>query len=531
MGTVRVLEKLLKWFWHRIYNGLEINGLSEVIHSAETHTLIYVPSHRSHIDYLLLSYVLFRHGLMIPHIAAGDNLNLPVIGGILRRGGAFFMRRSFRNDAIYSAVFGEYLYQVYRRGHSVEYFLEGGRSRTGRLLPAKLGLLKMTLENHKRGVPRPLAFVPVYFGYEKLIEANSYLSELRGSEKRGESIGDLLRSVKLLKQNFGQVQINFAKPLVIEDWLVDSADIEQAEPLGRELLMRINEAAAVNPVNLVALATLSTPNSAIDESQLIELIDGFLSLLRLDESNQSYTLPDMNAQQVIDYVENLGMLNREKYEFGDIICHQGANAILMTWYRNNVAHTLALPSLIAALIYRRRRPIGKPALTGMVNVVVPYIAEELTFRVDQQATDRWLSHLVSAGMIETHASGGYAAPALNSSQNNQLRFLANIIMPTLERLYIVVALLATSARQLSRAELQTASQSVAHKMSRIYGLNAPEFFDARLFNLFIDRLEKDEQITVDEDGGISHSELFRDTLRAAESVIDPEFRYAIMRES
>ena len=167
----------------------------------------------------------------------------------------------------------------------------------------------------------------------------------------------------------------------------------------------------------------------------------------------------------------------------------------------------------------------------MVDVVLPYIAEELTFRVDHQATDRWLRHLLQTGMLEAHASGGYAAPALNSPQNNQLRFLANIIMPTLERLYIVIALLTTSQGQLSRAELQTASQSVAHKMSRIYGLNAPEFFDARLFNLFIDRLEKDQQITVDEDGSISHADLFNDILRAAESVIDPEFRYAIMRES
>lgn len=531
MGTVRVLEKLLKWFWHRIYNGLDVAGLPDVIRSAETHTLIYVPSHRSHIDYLLLSYVLFRHGLMIPHIAAGDNLNLPIIGGILRRAGAFFMRRSFRNDAIYSAVFSEYLYQVSRRGHSIEFFLEGGRSRTGRLLPAKLGLLKMTLENHERGVPRPMAFVPVYFGYEKLIEANSYLSELRGSEKRGESIGDLFRSAKLIKQNFGQVQINFGKPLEIEDWLAENAELESAEPLGHELLTRINEAAAINPVNLVALATLSTPNSAIDEGQLVELIDGFLALLRCDEAYQSYSLPDMDGQSVIDYVENLGMLNREKYEFGDIICHQGSNAILMTWYRNNVAHTLALPSLIAALIHRRRRPIGKLALTRMIDVVVPYIAEELTFRVDQQATDRWLRHMLHTGMLETHASGGYAAPALNSPQNNQLRFLANIIMPTLERLYIVVALLTTSQGHLSRGELQTASQSVAHKMSRIYGLNAPEFFDARLFNLFIDRLEKDQQISVDAHGSIGHSDLFNDTLRAAESVIDPEFRYAIMRES
>ena len=529
MTTVRVLEKLLQWFWHRIYNGLNVNGLANVVRSAETHTLIYVPSHRSHIDYLLLSYVLFRQGLMIPHIAAGDNLNLPVLGAILRRAGAFFMRRSFRNDAIYSAVFGEYLYQVYRRGHSVEFFLEGGRSRTGRLLPAKLGLVKMTLENHHRGVPRPMAFVPVYVGYEKLVEANSYLSELRGSEKRGESIGDLFRSLRLIRQNFGQVQINFGEPLPVEQWVSEYPELDSAQRLGHELLVRINEAAAINPVNLVALATLSTPNAAIDESQLVELIDGFLKLLRMNDANQAFTLPDLDGQAVVDYVEKLGMLTREKYEFGDVICHRAANAILMTWYRNNVAHTLALPSLIAALIYRRRRPINKLALSNMIDIVHPYIAEELTFRVDAGASDRWLGHLVRSGLIEVHTNGGYTAPALSTSEHNQLRFLADIIMPTLERLYIVIALISQPGAR-TRSQLQSACQSVAHKMSRIYGLNAPEFFDARLFNLFIDKLADDQQITVGDDGNISHSALFNDILRAAQSVIDPEFRYAIMRE-
>ncbi|MEQ8913908.1 MAG: glycerol-3-phosphate 1-O-acyltransferase PlsB [Pseudomonadales bacterium] len=536
--TIRVLEHLLRWFWNRIYHGIRLHGVDRIREIADTHTLVYVPSHRSHLDYLLLSYLLYQNGLMIPHIAAGDNLNLPVLGGILRRGGAFFMRRSFRNDPLYAAVFSEYLYEVYRRGHSVEFFPEGGRTRTGRLLPARLGLLKMTLEHHDRGVPRPLALVPVYLGYEKLVEARSYLNELQGGQKQRESLLDLLRSLCLVRQNFGVVDVRIGRPLRLGEWLDDhappSADDDPAAAalaVGHEIMQRINAGAAINPVNLVALVTLCMPRLAIEEPTLLAQIDRYRELLTLDAANHDYVLPTGSAADMVAHVEALGLLTREAGPDAAVLGHAPLPTVLMTWYRNNVAHVLALPSLLACLIRDRRRPAHAGSLRRMTDTVYPFIANELQTPETSDAVDRWLDHLCACGLLVRQPDGALSAPPAHSAAHFQLRLLARIIMPTLERLYIVIALLHQGGQlAYDRDSLQKRSHEVARKMSRLYGLNAPEFFDARLFNGFVDALLARRVLTLGEHDQLAWQPVVADVLKAAETVIDPDFRFAVQQE-
>ncbi len=533
--TIRFFDRLLTWFWTRIYDGVDVNGLDRVKPYAETSTLVYVPCHRSHVDYLLLSYLLHNNGLMIPHIAAGDNLNMPIIGSMLRRAGAFFMRRRFADDPLYSAVFNEYLYQVFRRGSPVEYFIEGGRSRTGRMLPPRTGLLNMTLAIRDRGIARPMVFVPVYIGYERLIEAGSYLAELRGSTKRRESIADIVRTARVLREKFGRVAVNFGEPIEADQFF-DGGSAKRVNPaldLGLEILRRVNDCAALNPINLIALVTLSTPKLAMDEALLAEQLDCFASLLRDAATTRPTTVTALTGSQMIEHAESLGMLVRETHPFGDVLCHAPDTAILMTWYRNNAIHTLALPSLIACLIINRRLPLGRTQLAGMVTTVFPYLADELFIAQSSSLDaelDSWVRRLVEHGLLCESADGQLTAPAPDTTVNYRLELLAAVVMQTLERFFIVVAMLRQAGQgQIDRNNLELQCQSVAQRISRLQGLNAPEFFDARLFQNFVDALIRRDALSVDEDGKLTFSVVVSEVTRAAGRVLPSTFRHAVLR--
>ena len=525
--AVRFLNRVLTWFWHRIYDGLEVSGLERLAETADTHTLIYVPSHRSHIDYLLLSYVLFHHGLMIPHIAAGENMNMPVAGPLLRRGGAFFMRRSFLDDQLYTAIFAEYLHRVLWRGHSVEYFIEGGRSRMGRLRRPRTGLLKMTLRSVQRGVPRPIALVPVYIGYEKLIEAGAYLEELRSGDKGRETLRGVFRSFRLARQSFGKAAVNFGEPLELDAFMAMHPGEQAAKALGVETLQRINGAASINAVNLVALSTLSMPRQAMDEPLLHEQIDCLRELLSLDAEHLRYRVTSLPAADAVTVVERLGLLRRERQAFGDVLSHDASSAVLMTWYRNNVLHAFAAPALVACLLVNRRRRASQGDVVRNFNAIFPYVQGELFApSPGADAAQRWLGHLARAGLVWRDGEGRYAAPAPETRERLRLKLLANALRQTIERFYIVISAFAAAPVGTQQA-LAVRCGDVAHRMSRMHGIDAPEFFDAELFHRFIDALVERGAVRKTAEGVLCAEAVVGVVARAARQVLDDEFRQAV----
>ena len=390
--VVRSVSFLLSNFWNKLYDGIAMHHFDKARAAAPGNEVVYVPAHRSHADYLLLSYQLHMSGVVVPHIAAGVNLNLPVIGPILRRGGAFFMRRSFKGDAMYSVVFKEYLAQLIDRGVPIEYFIEGGRSRTGRLLTPRAGMLSMTLRAFLRAPRRPVLFQPVYIGYEKLMEGKSYIGELSGKPKEKESLFALLRGLSVLRQRYGHVTLNFGEPIelnpildaVSADWRDATGDADaKPEWLGRvvdelaeKIQINVNRAADVNPINLLALALLATPKHAMAENDLLAQLELTKSLLEELPYSDRVTLTPLDPAGIVAYGEQMGWITRIRHPLGDVLTVEAEQAVLLSYFRNNVLHLTATAAWVACCFLNNRR-MSRASILRLGRIIYPFIQGEL----------------------------------------------------------------------------------------------------------------------------------------------------------
>ena len=231
-NTIRAAEAILDFVWTRIFQGVRVRNLDSVAQVTKLGQVIWLPCHRSHLDYLLLSYLMKRKGLAPPHIAAGVNLSFFPAGPVLRRGGAFFLRRSFSGNKLYSAVFSNYVDFLLTNGHSLEFFHEGGRSRIGKLLTPKTGLTSMCVSSILKRRAENTYLCPVFISYDKVMEDNAYARELSGAKKEQESFWQLLKSLRFLFSNYGRVEVAFGAPIRFGDFWTEYINRLQSSSTG-----------------------------------------------------------------------------------------------------------------------------------------------------------------------------------------------------------------------------------------------------------------------------------------------------------
>ena len=502
---LRVTDFILTWAWHRLYQGLKVTNADPIRELAQNgHEIVYAPCHRSHMDYLLLSYVLYRQGLVPPHIAAGINLNFWPAGPIFRRLGAFFIRRSFRGNKLYTAVFREYLAELFIRGYSVEYFIEGGRSRTGRLLDPKTGMLTITVQTLLRGDSRPITIVPVYIGYEHVLEVATYANELRGAKKEKESLWRTIKAFfKLKKLGFGYV--NFGQPIPLNQFLNQHIPNwrDEIEPTGsqrphwltpttnllaKEIMERINSSAAINAMNLCSSILLAADQCALTKVRLIEHIGYLIKLLQKVPYSDLVTIPDQTPEELFEHAKQMGKFIITTDEVGEMVGLTPEQAVLMTYYRNNIQHLLIIPAIVARILLKHNR-ISSLEVIEQVKLLFPLIKSELfLYHNDEQLTE-YVNNIIATYAELNLINYSPDKLTLNYLKISGLQLLASSSKDILQRYMIAFSLLQKNP-SISRATLEKEGRLIAERLSVLHGINAPEFFDKGVFSILVASLRE-----------------------------------------
>ena len=545
--TVRFGERILGWLWNRLYNGIEVNKAERLRNLAqEGHEIIYVPCHRSHMDYLLLTYVIFQQGLVTPRIAAGINLNFWPAGPIFRKAGAFFIRRSFKGNRLYSTIFREYLSLLFERGYSVKYYSEGGRSRTGRLLSPKTGMLAMTIQSMLRGIDRPLTLVPVYLGYEHVMEVGTYHKELSGGQKKGESIFGVIKAIRNLR-NYGKGYVNFGEPININqylakevpDWKQSIDPIDPQKPkwlnpcvnvLAHQVMTSINQCAALNGVALVSLILHATENKALTKAELISQLDFFIAMQRAAPYHAELSIPTENGAELLAHVILLDKVTINQDSFGEIISLTDSAIAELRYYRNNILHTFILPSLVCRLLERNVK-ISQDDLVGQIQRLVQLLKTDLFLwqsadDVEQQVIG--VCEFLSETHIAKQSKSGFWSLCTDDVNRAKVRLIAECVNETMQRFAIITSLL-TQLAPIKKSELDEKVVAIAQRLAVLNNIYAPEFIDKKAQSTLIVAMKDQGYIVVDENDELVDSSTLGLLKSSVSNLVDIEVLQSIVR--
>ncbi|XP_012818567.1 dihydroxyacetone phosphate acyltransferase isoform X1 [Xenopus tropicalis] len=381
MGAIRLFAMSLSKIFKRLFQKVCVNeeGIQRLTQAIQEHPVVLLPSHRSYIDFLMMSYVLYSYDLALPVIAAGmDFMGMKIVGELLRMSGAFYMRRSFRGNQLYWAVFAEYVKTLIRNGYApVEFFVEGQRSRTCKTLSPKFGLLNIAMEPFFKGEVFDTYIVPISINYERVLEESLYAYELLGVPKPKESTSGLIKARRILNENFGSIHIYFGQPISLRSlasgiinrtqYNLKPRHLPQRPPEDVQSFVRdvayqveLNQIAnmVLSPGVLVATILLQNLpgmdfNVLVEKTlwlkDLIEAFGGFLEwpdnlsasrVVRssIDLHSNIFTLVDGHVT-LLEH-KHTGLLTEE------IVFEQAVSLLMCAFYRNQMINVCVRPALV-----------------------------------------------------------------------------------------------------------------------------------------------------------------------------------------
>lgn len=364
MPMVRLLGWGLRKIWRVIYEKIvvdvnSLNKLKKLIAEKEG-SLIIVPTHRSYIDFLIVSYVFFAYGIQVPYIAAGDDfLKIFLVNHLLRMTGAFFIKRRIANDFLYQAILTEYIQQLVKDNQFLEFFIEGTRSRSGKILHPKFGLLSMCTNTYFDGNVADIAFVPVTINYERVLEGETFPLELLGEQKVKESLSRILKAAKILSMNFGKIYIGLGEEVSIKKMSAGMPFDTTANrtlinsKVGYELVFRLQENSAIMPTALVS-AILLMHRRGVTEDELISKVEWLCDEIKA-RGFKTGGLDSGSAQIAVrNAIGHMGQTvthKKDMFEPSVSLHTDYKNILLLSYYRNSLHHIFACEALLACTMF------------------------------------------------------------------------------------------------------------------------------------------------------------------------------------
>ncbi len=351
---VKTATTLIDATFLKLYDGVNIelpDGMDFHKLKEENH-IILVPNHQSHADYVALTYSMFKKFGVPLRVAAGINLNVFPLGQFFGRAGAFFIRRSFTADPLYKLTFEGYIYYLLKTGQVVEFFFEGGRTRTGKLLKPKYGLFQMLLEAHSQINEKPLMFVPVSLAHEHIPEEKAHARELGGGKKVPERGAQLFKLLKLFNKRLGTIHIHFGNPIIVDGF---KGDLKAAtQNIAFENFKAVGRGMPITPSSLLALVMLDEPSGALTWKQIeersVDVIDYCQSLkIPITPSLSGEKFPDSIRSALDMFIGNkkIEVLNREKLNQVYYVIRD-ERRVEVLYHKNMILHHFLVPAIINA---------------------------------------------------------------------------------------------------------------------------------------------------------------------------------------
>ncbi len=365
--TIERLFLFLTYLFTKVFDGVvysreEIARLRELL---KTKSVVFVSCHRSHFDYLVMPYVLYGNDLSTPHIAAGINLSFWPMGPFLRTGGAFFIRRSFRGNLLYSLCLKKYVQYLIRHRTPFKFFIEGTRSRTGKMLAPAYGLLKTVITAVEQKTVEEVALVPVSIAYDEVPEERSYTSELGGAQKQKESAGQLLRSRSIVKRRMGRVHLAFGEPISVRDIYLkaQATQMDSTLMVQKAAFQASKSICDVTPITVKAIVSTVMLNKKkpISLEQILELADWIMSYVQYSKHPLGIE-PDVSPRRAVEQIVYSLRKKGHLEVLQDTVPRQylcpPQKRTLLTYYKNTALHCTVIPA-ITFLAYQQAARSGE----------------------------------------------------------------------------------------------------------------------------------------------------------------------------